>query len=500
MKKFHFLAGFPTVLAVFLLCVAPADARKTELEKPGETKDPGSERYRNLELFQKVLHFVENNYVEDTKNNQLVQGAIKGMLETLDPHSNFLPADIYKEMKVDTSGEFGGLGLEIGVRDGVLTVITPIEDTPAWKAGVKAGDRIVKVNGESTKGLTLSQAVSKMRGKKGQAVELTLFRKGSEKFKTVKVARETVKLKSVKKEWLDNGFGYIRLTNFSETAAHDVEDALKDFESKQPVRGLVFDLRNNPGGLLDQAVDVASLFVDDGVIVSTVGRNKEQKDVRHAKRGKARKDFPLAILVNGNTASAAEIVSGSMQDLKRGIVLGQRSFGKGSVQTVIDLGEDMGLKLTIARYYTASGRSIQEQGVMPDILLEEYDPLLLRKARVKRDVVREKDLPGHIAGKDSPQKKAEEYSIKELELLKPEKPGKSDPEGASDSEESDSEYSPVAIEPKKDFEVQQALNYLKSYEVLKAKFFAEPGSGTGEGTSKQSAELNELKNKANHRQ
>ncbi len=444
------------------------------------------DRYENLELFQKVLHFVENNYVDPVKNKDLVYGAIKGMLETLDPHSNFLPPEVFKDMKIDTSGKFGGIGIEIGMKDNILTVISPIEDTPAWKGGLKPNDRIVKINDESTKGMNLVEAVSKMRGKKGTDVKLAIYREGFDKIKDVKITRDIIKIQSVKSEELEPEFGYVRLTSFNESAAADVKKAIEKLEKKKKLRGLVFDMRMNPGGLLDQAVEVSSLFVDDGVVVSTIGRDKNQKEVKYARKGQARKDFPVAILVNSSTASAAEIVAGCLQDHHRAIVMGQPTFGKGSVQTVIELGPDLGLKLTIARYYTPSGRSIQEKGVQPDIILDDFDPKLLAEAKRKGDPFREKDLKGHMVNtdksedgdsdeakdkdKDKEAKKQEEFKKEELDALakNPSKKGKGkdgDKASAGGSEEDD--FAPVKMNPKEDYQVKEALNYLKSFEIFK---------------------------------
>ncbi len=438
---------------------------------------PGGQqtRYENLELFQKVLHFVEANYVEEVKNKELIYGAIKGMLETLDPHSNFLPPDVFKDMKVDTSGKFGGLGIEIGMKDNVLTVISPIEDTPAWRAGLKPNDRIVKISGESTKGMTLVEAVSKMRGKKGTAVTLSVYRDGFEQIKDISITRDIIKIQSVKHEVLEPQFGYVRLSSFNENAAADVKKAIEKIEAKgQKLRGLVFDMRMNPGGLLDQAVEVSSLFIDEGVIVSTIGRNKDQKEVKYARKGNARKDFPVAILVNSSTASAAEIVAGALQDHKRAIIMGQPTFGKGSVQTVIELGTDLGLKLTIARYYTPSGRSIQEKGVMPDIQLDEYDPKLLAEAKRKTEAFREKDLKGHMANtdEDGPGKEKGEFKKEELETLAKKKDAK---DSKDDKKKEEDEMAPLKFNPKEDYQVQEALNYLKSYEIFK-KLTVDDGS------------------------
>lgn len=442
------------------------------------TKELSSERYENLELFQKVLHFIETNYVDPVKNKELIYGAIKGMLETLDPHSNLMVAEAFRDMKIDTSGKFGGLGIEIGMKDNVLTVVSPIEDTPAWKAGIKPNDRIVKINGESTKGLSLTDAVAKMRGKKGTDVVLSIYREGFEKIKDVTVIRDTIKIAAVKSESLEPEFGYVRLTTFNENAAADVKKAIDQLQSKHKLRGLVFDLRMNPGGLLDQAVEVSSLFIDDGMVVSTIGRNKDQKEIKYAKKGMAYKDFPVAILVNSSTASAAEIVAGALQDHHRAIVMGQSTFGKGSVQTVIDLGQDLGLKLTIARYYTPSGRSIQEKGVQPDIVLDEFDPKLLAEAKKKGETFREKDLKGHMVNTDKPDKKdsmENEFKKEELESLvdsgkNKNKLDKVKSGGAKDSKDED-DMVPLKLNPKEDFQVKEALNYLKSYEIFKKLSF-----------------------------
>ena len=440
------------------------------------------DRYENLELFNRVMHFVEANYVDEVKNKTLIEGAIKGMLETLDPHSNFLPPDLYKDMQIDTSGKFGGLGIEIGMKDNILTVLAPIEDTPAWKAGLKPNDRIVKINSESTKGMNLVEAVSKMRGKPKTDVLLSIYREGFDRIKDIRITRDIIKIQSVKAELLEPQFGYVRLTTFNENASHDIKKAIDEMSKKGKLRGLVFDLRTNPGGLLDQAVEVTSLFIDDGVVVSTIGRNRDQKDVKYARKGMAYKDFPVAILVNSSTASAAEIVAGALQDHHRAIIMGQSTFGKGSVQTVIPLPPDMGLKLTIARYYTPSGRSIQEKGVQPDIALEEFDPKLLAQARIKGESFRERDLKGHMVNTDedgastssssattgAAGKDKKDYQKDELDSLtregKDKKKGSSD---KSDKSKDDEDMIPLKMNPKEDYQVRQALTSLKSYEVFK---------------------------------
>lgn len=436
------------------------------------------DRYENLELFNRVMHFVEANYVDEVKNKDLVQGAIKGMLEILDPHSNFLPADLYKDMQIDTSGKFGGLGIEIGMKDNILTILAPIEDTPAWKAGLKPNDRIVKINSESTKGMSLVKAVSLMRGKPRTTVVLGIYRNGFDRIKDITITRDVIKIQSVKNELLEPDFGYVRLTTFNENAASDMKKAIDLMSKKTKLKGLILDLRMNPGGLLDQAVKVSSLFIEEGAIVSTIGRNRDQKDVKYAEKGQAYKELPLAVLVNSSSASASEIVAGALQDHHRAIIMGQPTFGKGSVQTVIPLPPDMGLKLTIARYYTPSGRSIQEKGVHPDILLDDYDPKLLAQAKWKFDPIREKDLKGHMANDDTlsesdkGKEPKEDYKREELDALSDgKKKGDSskDRAGKDTKEKEEDDMTPYRMNPKEDFQVKQALIALKAFEVFQKK-------------------------------
>ena len=495
---------FPRTLPLLLLSLlaspvmytapahAAAPAGTTDATEAGKSPMAGAiaaqqERYKNLELFQRVLHFIEQQYVDEdkVKNKELIYGAIKGMMETLDPHSNFLTPEIWKDMKVDTSGKFGGLGIEIGVKDGILTVISPIEDTPAWKAGIKSGDRVVKIGGDSTKGMNLEEAVKKMRGKKGSDILLSVYREGWDKIRDIKITRAEIKVQSVKSEELEPEYGYVRLSNFNETAAPDIKKALEKLEGKNKhLRGLVLDLRGNPGGLLDQAVEVASLFIDEGVVVSTIPRNKDQKEVKYARKGMARKDLPVAVLVSSSSASAAEIVAGCLQDHHRAVIMGQPTFGKGSVQTVVPLSQDgnedaadVGLKLTIARYFTPSGKSIQDRGVRPDIILDEYDPKLLAEAKRKGESFRERDLKGHMLnpeGEDATKEGGKEFNKDELDTLA--KEGKKKEKLAKDAKDTkgkdrdsgdDEDLAPQKLTPKDDYQVKEALNYLKSYEIFR---------------------------------
>ncbi len=428
---------------------------KVEIATPVAVAQKTGDRYENITLFQKVVNFIEQNYVEEVKNKDLIYGAIKGMMETLDAHSNFLPPEIFKDMKSDTSGKFGGVGIEVGLKDSQLTVISPIEDTPAFRAGIKAGDRIVKISGESTKGLSLVEAIAKMRGKKGGEVNVTIWRKGWEKPKDFKLVREEIKIATVKSESLEPGYLYARLTNFNEHSSDDLKKSMVNFEKNSDktdhkIKGMILDLRGNPGGLLDQAVDVSSLYIDEGAVVSTSGRSKDSKEVKYAKKGMARKDFPVAVLVNGSSASASEIVAGALQDHKRAVIMGQPTFGKGSVQTVVELQPDVGLKLTIARYYTPSGRSIQLKGIQPDVILDNFDQKVLDAAKKKGEAYREKDLKNHMSSDSDDDELIAENTPSEKPVEK----------------DKSTDYKPFIA--KEDYQVREALNYIKSYQIFRA--------------------------------
>ncbi|MCE9625359.1 MAG: S41 family peptidase [Deltaproteobacteria bacterium] len=329
--------------------------------------------YKALDLFSKVLFIVEKDYVEPVDGQNLVYGAIKGMLGTLDPYTVFLTPDVYKELKVDTMGRFGGVGIEITLQNGVLTVVSPIEDSPAERAGVKSGDKIVKINGTITKGMNLADAVRRMRGGKNSKLVLTLWREGLAKPFDVSLTREEIKIKSVRSEMLGDGIGYVRIASFQENTAEELKKALEQLSQSGKLKGLIIDLRNDPGGLLEQAIDVSNLFIKSGTIVSTRARTGPI-EYRSANGEAPYADLPLAVLINKGSASASEIVAGALQDDKRAKLFGTQSFGKGSVQTVIDLGEDTGVKLTIARYFTPSGKSIDHTGVTPDYVVEGDAP------------------------------------------------------------------------------------------------------------------------------
>lgn len=367
--------------------------------------------YDELRAFSEVLSLIQKSYVDEVESKDLVQGAIVGMLKTLDPHSSYMPPEVYKEVQVETEGSFGGLGIEITIKDGQLTVVSPIEDTPAFQAGIKAGDQILKVNGEPTRDITLLEAVNKMRGPIGTKVTITIMRDEFAEPKDFEINRAIIKIKSVKWKMLEDNIGYIRLSSFHKTTADEAEDALKELVKNQ-MAGLILDLRNNPGGLLDQAVKVTDLFLKEGeLIVYTKGR-VETQNLRFVSHGKGSYlGFPMVVLVNAGSASASEIVSGALQDLGRSVILGSKTFGKGSVQTIIPLSDGSGLRLTTSKYYTPKGRSIQEKGILPDIVVEtpqtdQHAKLLEGEKRLP--VIREKDLKRHLKGEDVPAAAPEE--------------------------------------------------------------------------------------------
>lgn len=340
--------------------------------KGWERTGHASETYEELKTFSEVLNQVQRHYVDETKPKDLIQGAIRGMLATLDPHSAYMTPEMYKEMQVETKGEFGGVGIQIGVKDNRLAVIAPIEGTPAHRAGIKAGDFISKVNDETTKDLTLMDAVQKMRGPKGSKVSLTIQRDGSPEPLVFTLIRDTIKIESVKSKIIEN-LGYVRLTQFQEATGKDLAKAIKQFK-EQKVQGAIVDLRNNPGGLLTAAVDVSEQFLPNGKLVVYTKSREGKKDEWFAKSKDQLEDLPVIILVNEGSASASEIVAGALQDWGRALVVGTTSFGKGSVQTILALGDGSGLRLTTAKYYTPKGRTIQSTGITPDIVVKLPPP------------------------------------------------------------------------------------------------------------------------------
>ncbi len=396
------------------------------------------EKYKDLQIFTKVLNLIQKYYVEDVDATKLIYNGIKGMISGLDPHSSFLPPEYFKEFQEETAGEFNGIGVEISVQNDILTVISPIEDTPAWKAGIKAGDKIMIINGESTKGFSLADAAQKMKAKDNGKIRLGIMREGFKKIQTFTIERGTVKVRSVKFSDLEGGYGYFKITGFIENTFKDFESLIKKFSKKNnnEIKGIIIDLRNNPGGLLDQATKLSDLFLTEGVIVSTMGRGGKDKDVIYATAKDGMVGFPIVIIINEYSASASEIFAGALQDNNRAVILGQQSFGKGSVQTVVKLGDGSGLKLTVARYYTPKGTEIQAKGIKPDLMVEDLDLDAFEKAKVKKLIKREADIEGHLESSNEKSKLPVETNDVREKLLKD------------------------------DYQVLQALNYLKAAKVF----------------------------------
>jgi carboxyl-terminal processing protease len=407
--------------------------------------------YESLEAFTNILSIVKKNYVEEVETKNLVNGAINGMLNGLDPHSAYLTPDLYKELQMDTQGRFGGLGIEITVKGGILTVVSPIEDTPAAKAGIKPGDQIFKIEEEFTKDMTMVDAVKKMRGPKGTKITISIKREGVAELMDFTLMRDTIRVQSVRSRTLEEGYGYVRLAQFQERSDRDVQRALEKMTGeKGGIKGLVLDLRNNPGGLLTQAVRVADLFLDSGLIVYTEGRIESQKQKYSAQKEGSWMDFPIVVLVNGGSASASEIVAGALQDHKRAVVLGTKTFGKGSVQTILPLDDNSALRLTTARYFTPKGRSIQALGIVPDIVVEPAPAPAEGKAEEKKRLgLREENLPGHLPNPQQAPSQPQDQGEKDKEKLVP----RSAPTGDETIDN--------------DAQLKRALDLLKSWDVFK---------------------------------
>lgn len=412
------------------------------------------ETYKGLRLFADVIELIEKNYVDPVETEKLIQKAIQGMVHSLDPHSSFLPPEAFEDLKTDTKGEFGGIGIVITVQKGWITVISPIEGTPAYNAGIVAGDKIIKVDGESTQEMALWEAVKKMRGPKGTDVEITISREKEPEPIVFKLTRDIIPIVSVKSLILKPGYGYVRLTNFQDNTTDELLQALEKMEAGEvKIKGLVFDLRDNPGGLLDQAISVSDVFLEDGDIVTIKGRQKSHTKSYKAHANDTKRDYPIVLLINGGSASASEIVAGAFQDHKRALILGTTSFGKGSVQTVETLRDGYGLKFTIARYYTPSGRSIQAEGIIPDLVVKHkmLDPE--DREASEKGLLKEKDLKNHLEAK--PQEE-EESKTQETEKKKIKKRPTSFRHGPLD---------PEAL--RLDNQIVRALQILQSVDLFK---------------------------------
>lgn len=393
---------------------------------------PEGEGYEEIRTFAETLTTVKKYYVEDVKTKDLVYGAIKGMLNSLDPHSAFLPPEAFKELQVETKGEFGGVGIQIGVKDGVLTVIAPIEDTPAHKAGIKAGDKILKINNASTKDMTLHDAVAKMRGAPKTSVVISIVREGWKEPKDFTIVRDVIKIKSVKSRVLEGSIGYVKLNQFQDQTAAELTEALKKLEGEK-IHSLILDLRNNPGGLLTSAVDVSGRFLAPGTLVVYTKNKSGEKNEFFTEGSSSQITYPMVVLVNQGSASASEIVAGALSDWNRAVVLGTQTFGKGSVQTVIPLSDKSALKLTTQIYYTPKGKSIQNAGITPDIIVK----LEAKNGEKEHPVIREKDLERHLKNVE-PEKRLDE-----------------------------TEMVPIEVDEKDDLQLQRAVDVLKTWKVLR---------------------------------
>lgn len=401
------------------------------------------EGYEQLRVFTEALSIIKRSYVEDVNPKTLIYGAIRGMMSALDPHSGFMTPESYKDMRADTKGEFGGVGIQIGMKENILTVIAPIEDTPAYKAGIQAGDKIVKINNEITRDMGLNDAVGKMRGPRGSTVTLTIMREGWKEFKDFPIVRDVIKVKSVKYKVIEKNIGYVKLSQFQERSAAELEDALSDLE-KKGVTSIILDLRNNPGGLLNSAVDVSEQFLQAGKLVVFIkGRTGDKieymTEAEKSSNGNKEKPrlfttIPMVVLVNQGSASASEIVAGALKDWNRAVIVGVQTFGKGSVQSVIPLSDGSGLRITTARYYTPKGISIQSTGITPDIVVKQE----IKGQGKEIPVVREKDLERHLKNDQTEEKPKE-------------------PE----------EMVPLEVSEKDDVQLQRAIDLLKSWKVFR---------------------------------
>jgi carboxyl-terminal processing protease len=413
--------------------------------------------YEQLKIFSDVIELIQKDYVDEVESKDLVQKAIQGMLQGLDPHSSLLPPDAFEDLQIDTKGKFTGIGIHITMQNGFVTVISPIEDTPAHRAGIESGDRIIKVDGHLTK--DLREAVRMMRGPKGSKVVVTVMREGVKKPIDFEITRDEIPIQSVKFISLKPGFGYVRISNFTGTTTQEFEKALEKLEaSAAPLKGLVLDLRNNGGGLLNQAISISDEFLDKGQVVSMKGRDKKNTKVFNATPSAVQRTYPIVVLINSGTASASEIVAGALQDHKRALVIGTTSFGKGSVQTVENLRDGSGLKLTIARYYTPSGRSIQAKGIEPDIILKFKRLDAAEAPGSDESMLKEKDLENHL--------EAEGEAEKVDTQKKPDKPAVDSKSRMKDAE---SRVGPLKVETlQNDNQVMRGLEILIGYDVLKS--------------------------------
>ncbi|MBI9085067.1 MAG: S41 family peptidase [Desulfobacterales bacterium] len=424
--------------------------------------------YKGLKTFADVIQIIEKSYVDPVNTDELIEKAIQGMVHSLDPHSALLPPEDFEDLQIDTKGEFTGIGISITIRDGLVTVISPIEGTPAYKAGIKAGDKILKVDDKATR--DLREAVNMMRGPKGSKVKVTIARKGEKEALDFSLVRDVIPIESVRSLTLRDGYGYVWVTHFRDNTSDDLEAALAKLETgPTPLKGLILDLRDNPGGLLPQAIQISDMFLDSGEILTIKGRLKRHTKAFSAHKNDKARTYPLVVLINGGSASASEIVAGALQDNRRAVVVGTTSFGKGSVQTVETLRDGYGLKLTIARYYTPSGRSIQAKGIEPDIVvqdlvLEPVDPT------AESRMLKEKDLKNHLEAEPTGESVVDDAEVIDdaEEVKDPDMPGNKDKKKSR--RETLPRHGPLDVQRlQTDNQVMRALDILIGYDILSRK-------------------------------
>lgn len=462
---------FTCLVTLSLLAVCPAYAQepaddrtagtKPAVEKPSDPADT----YRQLNLFGDVFERVRAQYVDPLEDKKLVETAINGMLTSLDPHSSYLDDEGFKDMQIQTKGEFGGLGIEVTMENGFVKVVSPIDDTPAFRADLKTGDYITHLDGEPVMGLTLNQAVDKMRGKVGTSIELTVRRPEVAEPIVVKITRDIIKIRSVRSKTYEDRVGYIRITTFNQYTQEGVDKAIEDIRKAlgNKLEGYVLDLRNNPGGLYDQAVSVSDTFLDKGEIVSTRGRKEKDTKRDNATAGDSANGLPIVVLINGGSASASEIVAGALQDHRRAILLGTKSFGKGSVQSVIPLPGHGAMRLTTARYYTPSGRSIQAKGINPDILVEPA-----KVEEIDSKGLSEADLPGALdKDKNAPKKTPDAKQNTQPPTSAPDASGKTGPQSGTSGTDKDGAAAEPNEDLRKDYQLSRAVDLLKGLSMYR---------------------------------
>ena len=452
-KKTNFLILFVGFILGAMVSICGSVLAEKESAVSSKAEVMQTLPFDELRTFTEIFGRIKQDYVEPVSDKKLLEDAIRGMLSGLDPHSAYLVDEEYKELQEGTTGQFGGLGIEVGMENGFVKVVSPIDDTPAQKAGIKSGDLIVRLDDKPVKGMTLAEAVKLMRGEPGSQIVLTVVREGAEAPLKFELTRDIIKVRSVKSRLLEKNYGYLRISSFQSGTGEGLVDAIDELkkENEAPLKGIVLDLRNNPGGVLNAAVDVSDAFIQSGLIVYTEGRIKNSEMRFNATPDDVINGAPIVVLINGGSASASEIVAGALQDHKRAIIMGEKSFGKGSVQTILPTSNGGAVKLTTARYFTPSGRSIQAEGIEPDVTLARVKLETLEKA--KFDSIKEADLSGHLINGNGEKKK-------------PEADEKTDEKANSQEKEAEAVESEADV---KDYPLHEALNLLKGISIMKGK-------------------------------